>query len=44
MTTQRMICEVKYQINVSLTENITSYAIHKGRLWFLEDEIIIGDK
>ena len=32
VTTQRMICELKYQINGSLTENITSYAINKGSL------------
>ena len=32
VTTQRMICELKYQINVSLTQYITSYAINKGRL------------
>ena len=36
-----MICELKYQINVSLTENTTSYAINKG---FWEEEIIIGDR
>ncbi len=44
MTTQRIICEPKYHSNVSLTENITSYAIDKDRLWFWEEEIIIGDK
>ena len=32
VTTKRMTCELKYQINVSLTDNITSYAINKGRL------------
>ena len=40
VTTQRMICELKYQINVSLTEYNTSYAINKGRLCFWEEEII----
>ena len=44
MTTQRMIRELHYQVNVSSTENITSYAINKGTLYFWEEEIITGDK
>ena len=44
MTTQRMICELHYQVNVSSTENITSYAINKGTLYFWEEEIITRDK
>ena len=39
-----MICELHFQVNVSSTENITSYAINKGTLHFWEEEIITGDK